>query len=402
MIEAILDEKHQAFQTEVRDFLDEALTPAIRLANAQKSTVFLDRDLALAWQRKLHEKGWVTSSWPVEHGGVDWTPLQRFIFATESARAGAPSLVPLGLNMVAPVILRFGTEAQKAHYLPRILSGEDYWCQGYSEPGSGSDLASLRCRARSDGDDYIVDGTKIWTTHAHFANRIFCLVRTSSEARPQQGITFLLIDMDTPGVSVEPIMSLGGDHEVNQVFFDSVRVPKANVVGEEGQGWTCAKYLLEFERGGNIMAAGIFQSLRHLEAIARQEPDGRGGYMINEPWVRRALARLEIRVHALEMTELRIVLSTQTGGSVGPESSLLKTEFTELEQDVTELAIKLVGPSGLLFDRRRPLHEHLDNRIGPEYLAPLLPEYFNTRAASIYGGTNEIQRTLIARMLLRL
>jgi acyl-CoA dehydrogenase len=401
-MELELTPRQAAFREEVREFLARELTLDLREAAARATSVFVDRDVALAWQRKLHERGWLAPSWPVEHGGVDWTPIERYVFEHESAQAGAPLLIPMGLNMVAHVIIRFGTDAQKRFYLPRLLSGEDYWCQGYSEPGAGSDLASLKCRAEPDGDDYVVTGTKIWTTHAQFANRIFCLVRTSSVGKPQAGISFLLIDMRAPGVTVRPIVSLGGDHEINQVFFDDVRVPKADRVGEEGQGWTCAKYLLEFERGGGIAAPRLKVALRHLRNIARREGDGEGGTMLQEPWVRRRLAEIEIDLLSLEFTELALLTSLERGRAPGAESSILKTEVSELQQAMSELALDLVGPLALVFDRRRPLTDEPERRVGGEHVALVAPRYFNQRAASIYAGTNEIQRNLIARHVLGL
>ena len=402
MIELQLSNHEQQFRDEVREFLRQKLSPNLVTAAARTPAVFVDRDVALEWQRKLLTQGWLVPGWPREHGGTDWQPMERYIFESECAAAGAPALIPLGLTMVAPVIIRFGTEAQKNFYLPRILSGEDYWCQGYSEPGSGSDLASLKTRADSDGDDYIINGSKMWTTHAHFANRIFCLVRTSKEGKPQAGISFVLIDMDTPGVRITPIISLGGDHEVNQVFFDNVRVPKANRIGAEGQGWTCAKYLLEFERGGHVNAPRLKRAIQRLRQIARREADGEGGCLLDDSSIRRRIALLDADVAALEFSELRLIEVLQKGGSPGIESSIMKTEVTELQQTMTELVVELIGPGALLFDRRRPLPSEPDACIGPEHWGPVVPEYFNFRAASIYGGTNEIQRSLIAKSLLGL
>ena len=243
-------QEDEAFRAEVKTFLDEHLTEDMREGARKTTTVFADKDLAMRWQKILVEKGWAVPAWPVEYGGTGWTPTQKYIFGEECSKASAPGLIPLGLRMLAPVLFKYGTEEQKAHYLPRMLSGEDYWCQGYSEPGSGSDLSSLKTSAKKDGDDYIVNGTKIWTTHAQFADHIFCLVRTDPDVKPQAGISFVLIPMDLPGVTVEPIITLAGDHEVNQVFLDDVRIPQANRLGPENEGWTAAKYLLEFERGG--------------------------------------------------------------------------------------------------------------------------------------------------------
>jgi acyl-CoA dehydrogenase len=397
-----LEPDDQRFQLEVREFLARELTPSLREATARATSVFVDRDVALEWQRRLAARGWAVPAWPVEHGGVDWTPMQRYLFESECADAGAPFLIPMGVNMVAHVIVKFGTDAQKRHYLPRILSGEDYWCQGYSEPQSGSDLASLRCRADRDGDDYVVTGTKIWTTHAQFATHIFCLVRTSTEGRLQAGISFLLIDMRSPGVTVRPILSLGGDHDVNQVFFDGVRVPQANRVGAEGQGWTCAKYLLEFERGGNVGAPRLAAALRHVKNRARAQPDGAGGVLHDAAWVRRRLAEIGLDLLSLRHTELRILASRVRGGSPGPEASILKTEHSELEQRIHELAVDLLGPYALPFELARPVTSAVGDGIGPSWRAPAVPRYLNGRAATIYAGSNEIQRNLIARNVLGL
>ena len=240
----------------------------MKRATALTPSVFSDPDIGMAWQRALNKKGWGAPGWPVDHGGPDWTPAQRWIFESESARAGVPNVNVMGVKMVGPVIIGFGSPEQKNFYLPRILSGEDYWCQGYSEPGSGSDLSSLKTRAVRDGDDYVINGTKIWTTHAHHANRMFALVRTNETERQQDGISFILIDMKSPGITTRPILTIGGDHEVNQVFFDDVRVPVANRVGEEGKGWTYGKYLLEFERGAGIASAKLRDALKTISDLA--------------------------------------------------------------------------------------------------------------------------------------
>jgi acyl-CoA dehydrogenase len=401
-MELVFTEEERAFRDEVRDFLSRELTPEIRERTARATSVFVDRDTCIAWQRKLAARGWMVPSWPVEYGGVAWTPVQRFIFESECAEAGAPAIVPMGPYMVAHVIIRFGTEEQKRHYLPRIISGEDYWCQGYSEPESGSDLASLRCRAERDGSDYVVDGSKIWTTHAHFANKIFCLLRTSAEGKPQAGISFLLIDMKSPGVTVRPIISIGGDHDINQVFFDNVRVPQANRIGEEGQGWTCAKYLLEFERGGNVLAPRLTAALRRVKRLAKQLPDGHGGTMATVPYVRDRIAQLELDLLSLRYTELRIISTLTHGAAPGRESSILKTEQTELQQRISELAVELLGPYAVPFQPEPTRREGAGDRFGPELRERYVPRYLNERAASIYGGTNEIQRNLVARLVLGL
>ena len=384
-----------AFRDEVRAFLGQRLTPELREVARRMTSVFVDRDYNLAWQAILNERGWAAPDWPVEHGGPGWSETQRWIFASECAAADAPGLAPQGLKMVGPIIMVYGTDAQKQHYLPRILSGEDYWCQGYSEPGSGSDLASLRMSAISDGEDYILNGSKIWTTHAHFANRIFCLVRTDTSGKPQAGISFLLIDMASPGVTVRPIMSLSGDHELNQVFFDDVRVPKANRVGAENQGWTVAKALLDFERSSRA-SAGLKVGMTRLEALARQEG------VLNEPDYRQRFAAVAVTIAAIETTEQRILSDVASGGNPGPLSSLLKIQSTEAMQKIDELGVEAAGHFGAVEQSaaRQPLSQLA--YVGPESALTAVPRYFNNRAASIYGGSNEIPRNLIAKQLLGL
>jgi acyl-CoA dehydrogenase len=326
------DEELQ-FQQEVRQFLAENLPANIIEGTANNGSVFVEKDIALQWQAILVKKGWAVPQWPVEHGGTDWTPTQKYIFSKECYHAGAPMLIPLGLLMLAPVIMAFGTEEQKTEYLPKILHGEHYWCQGYSEPGSGSDLASLKLKAESDGDDYIVNGSKIWTTHAHLADHIFCLVRTDSSGKKQAGISFLLIDMDTPGITVEPIITMAGDLEVNQVFFDNVRVPKVNRIGEENKGWSYAKYLLEFERGGGFNAHRIRHELEHLRKLIENAKGDDSDFDLQGD-IERKVARVEIDLKALEITELRILSSVSGGGNPGPESSIMKLSATRLEQEI--------------------------------------------------------------------
>jgi acyl-CoA dehydrogenase len=307
----------------------------------------------------------------------------------------------MGLRMVAPAIMRFGTDGQKAHYLPRVLSGEDYWCQGYSEPGAGSDLASLQLAAVADGSDYVLTGSKIWTTHAHWANRMFCLVRTRREGKPQAGITFLLLDMTSPGITVRPIITLAGEHEVNQVFFDAVRVPMAGRLGAENDGWTVAKDLLEFERGGGG-AAGLRVALERLVATASLAPGADGGRLIEAPSFRTELARLAIALEAIEMTELRVLAALGAGQAPGPVSSLLKIQTTELMQALDEAALAALGPYAAVRQHFSPDPADNEGLIGPEYGLTTTARYLNDRAGSIYGGTNEIQRDIIARLVLGL
>jgi len=382
-----------AFRDEVRAFLAENLTPELRAAGERQTSVFVEPQHSLVWQKILHARGWAAPSWPRAYGGPGWTEMQRYIFAAECARARAPSLAPMGLRMVGPVIMAFGTPEQKAHYLPRILSGEDYWCQGYSEPGAGSDLASLQLRAESDGDDYVLSGSKIWTTHAQFANRMFCLVRTSTQGKPQAGITFLLLDMASPGITVRPIITLAGEHEVNQVFFEGVRTPKANRLGEENQGWTVAKHLLEFERGGGS-APGLKVQLERVEAMA--------GGLGDDPHYRRRLAEAQIAVEAIDISERRVLSALAGGKNPGPASSMLKTQGAEAMQRIDELAVAAAGAyAGVDQPEARQAGSNVEP-VGPQESLTAMARYLNNRAASIYGGSNEIQRDIIARLVLGL
>ncbi|MCR5876072.1 acyl-CoA dehydrogenase family protein [Phenylobacterium sp. J426] len=382
-----------AFRDEVRAFLAENLTPELKAAGARQTSVFVEPRYSLAWQRILHRKGWVAPSWPREYGGPGWSETQRAIFAAECVQASAPSLAPMGLRMVGPCIMRYGTDAQKAHYLPRILSGEDYWCQGYSEPGSGSDLASLQLRAVSDGDDYVLSGSKIWTTHAHHANRMFCLVRTSTDGKPQAGITFLLLDMASPGIKVDPIITLAGEHEVNQVFFDEVRVPRSGRLGEENQGWTVAKYLLEFERGGGS-APGLKMQLERLRQAA--------GDVLADAHYRRKVAEQEIAVQAIDISELRVLSALAGGKNPGPASSMLKTQGTEAMQGIDTLAVEAAGLYAAVDQPEAREAGSNVTPVGPDHSLTAMARYLNNRAASIYGGSNEIQRDIIARLVLGL
>jgi alkylation response protein AidB-like acyl-CoA dehydrogenase len=385
----------EAFRADVRNWLSTHLTDDLRDVGRKATSVFVEKQHNLAWQRILNTKGWVAPSWPEEYGGTGWSEMQRYIFASECAAAGAPSLSPMGLRMVAPCIMKYGTPAQKAFYLPRILSGEDYWCQGYSEPQAGSDLAALSLRAEPDGSDYILNGSKIWTTHAHYANRMFCLVRTSREGRPQQGITFLLLEMDTPGITVRPIRSIADDHDFNQVFFDNARVPQSGRVGEEDMGWGVAKYLLEFERSV-AYAAGLRAAL----ADVRRAADDAG--VLNVPAIRRRISVLAGQVDAIHAVEQSVMAAISGGRNPGPASSMLKVQGTEAQQKIQELAVEIAGDYAAVnqYDARQPGSNVTP--IGPESALPVTARYFNGRAASIYGGSNEIQRGIMAKFVLGL
>ena len=390
-----------AFKAEVRAWLSDHLTDELRDVATKSTSVFVDKPHTLKWQAILHKKGWVAPTWPKEFGGTGWSEAERHIFASECARAGAPSLSPMGLRMVAPVIMHYGTAEQKSWYLPRILSGEDYWCQGYSEPGSGSDLASLSLRADREGDHYVLNGSKIWTTHAHFATKMFCLVRTNRHGRPQQGITFLLLDMDTPGITVRPIHSIADDHDFNQVFFEDVRVPVSGRLGDEDQGWGVAKYLLEFERAV-AHSAGLKAALAEVVRHARSLTDDSGAPLLDTPGIRRRISILDAQISAIEASEDVVMAQVARGHNPGPAASMLKIQGTETAQQVQQLAVELSGDYAAVsqFAARQPGSN--EAAIGPDIALTAVPRYFNGRAASIYGGSNEIQRNIIAKMVLGL
>ena len=386
-----------AFRNHVRAFL-EANLPADLQQKVRKHLRMSKPDY-VRWHKILAEQGWVAPGWPAEFGGPGWTPVQRHLFDEECARAGTPAILPFGVNMVAPVIMAFGNDAQKSHYLPRILSCEDWWCQGYSEPGAGSDLASLKTTAVRDGEHYIVNGQKTWTTLAQHADMIFCLVRTDTTVRKQEGISFLLIDMHTPGVTVRPIYMLDEDHEVNEVFFDNVRVPAENLIGQENRGWTYAKYLLGHERTG---IAAVGRSKRELAFLKRyafaQSKNGKS--LMEDPLFGAKVATLEIELMALEMTVLRVL--AQEHKAPGPEASVLKVRGTEIQQSLTELMVEAAGPMALPFDPAYLESENAHSAAGDDAAAPLAGYYFNFRKTSIYGGSNEIQRNIITQMILGL
>ncbi|MES2299232.1 MAG: acyl-CoA dehydrogenase family protein [Pseudomonadota bacterium] len=393
-----------AFRDSVRAFLAEKL-PA-DLQRKVRQHLRLSKIDSVRWHQILAAQGWVAPAWPTQYGGPGWSAVQRHIFEDECARAGTPRIMPFGVNMVAPVIMAFGSEAQKAHYLPRILSCEDWWCQGYSEPGAGSDLASLKTTAIRDGDHYIVNGQKTWTTLAQHADMIFCLVRTDRSVRKQEGISFLLIDMHAPGVTVRPIIMMDEDHEVNEVFFDQVRVPAQNLIGQENRGWTYAKYLLGHERTG-IAAVGHSKfELAFLKRLAGAQSKN-GLPLLEDPLFGAKLATLEIELMALEMTVLRVL--AQGERAPGPEASVLKVRGTEIQQTLTELMLEAAGPQALPFDpayldgAAAPQRAHsVDGVDGVDDIAPLAAQYFNMRKTSIYGGSNEIQRNIISQMILGL
>ncbi|MDE2181586.1 MAG: acyl-CoA dehydrogenase family protein [Alphaproteobacteria bacterium] len=388
--------EEEAFRTEVRAFLAEAKTKLpddVGRLEADTSS----REDYLAWHKILYHKGWIAPHWPKQHGGTGWSVTQRYIFNEECAAAEMPALLPFGLQMLGPVLIAFGSEAQKQRFLPRILSGEDWWCQGYSEPGAGSDLASLRTRAAPDGTGFVVSGQKTWTTLAQYADWIFCLVRTDPDVKPQEGISFLLIDMKSPGIKVRPIIVLDGAREVNEVFFDNVHVPAENLVGEQNKGWTYAKFLLVNERAGIAGVARQKTALRRLKDFARTEMADDGPLLESDAF-RRKIAEVEIELMALEYTELRALAAEAKGEMAGPESSILKIRGTEVQQRITELAEESVGYYAFPHDRALGPNE----KVGPDFAQGVAGRYFNMRKASIYGGSNEIQRNIIAKAVLGL
>ena len=392
-------DEQSAFRIEVHSFLKENL-PA-RLSDKVSHGRTLTKQDHEDWHSVLNKQGWLAGNWPREFGGAGWNAVERHIFEDEMTQANAPRIVPFGLAMLGPVLQKFGSKEQLDHYLPRILNGDDWWCQGYSEPGAGSDLASVRTTADREGDHYIVNGQKTWTTLGQHANMIFCLVRTSKEGKPQEGISFLLIDMDTPGIEVRPIVLIDGEPEVNEVFFDNVKVPIANLVGEENMGWTYAKYLLTHERT-NIAGVGFANAgLENLKRIARAEQAG-GRPLIENPHFAARIARLEIDLLAMSTTNLRVISKAAAGQAPGAESSMLKVKGTIIRQEINALTRSAVGPYAMPFASEALEEGSNVELVGPDYAMSATAQYFNNRKLSIYGGSNEIQRTIISKAILEL
>ena len=388
-----------AFKDEIAKFMKEKLPK--RLSEIIRRGQELGKADMEEWHSILNEAGYLAANWPKEFGGAGWDAVQRHIFEDEMSKANAPRIVPFGLSMLGPVLQAFGSKEQQDYYLPRILSGEDWWCQGYSEPGAGSDLAAVRTTAVREGDHYIVNGQKTWTTLGQFANKIFCLVRTSKEGKPQEGISFLLVDMDTPGIEVRPIVLIDGTPEVNEVFFDNVKVPAENLVGEENKGWTYAKYLLTHERT-NIAGVGASTAgLENLKRIARLEQEG-GKPLIENPHFAARIARVEIDLMAMATTNLRVVSQAAAGQAPGAESSMLKIKGTVVRQEINALTRMAIGPYAMPFASEALEEGSNAELVGPEYAAPVTGDYFNNRKLSIFGGSNEIQRTIITKAILEL
>jgi hypothetical protein len=382
------NQEEQAFRDQVRQFLAAHLPDDIRY-RMQRGDDSNAREDILRWQQILHAQGWGAPAWPVEFGGTGWSKTQQFIFETECSLADAPMQLAFGVKMVAPVLMRFGSPAQQQKFLPRILAGQDWWCQGYSEPGSGSDLASLKMKAERDGDHYVLNGQKVWNTLGQYADWIFCLVRTDSSAKPQKGISFVLVDMKSPGITVRPTRLLDGSFEVNEIWFDNVRVPVENRIGEENQGWTYAKFLLGHERT-NIAGIGISKRLlQHLKTLAARRKKGAGTLLRDAVFASR-IAQVEIELRALEITNMRVIFAEARNHAPGPEASMLKIRGTEIMQRLSELHVELLGAGALTVAG------------GDEEAAHATNTYLNLRKLSIFGGSNEIQRNIIAHMILGL
>jgi alkylation response protein AidB-like acyl-CoA dehydrogenase len=394
-----------AFQKEVRDWITANMPPEVAEESRRSRTSHVSKERLLQWQKKLAERGWLCPNWPKEYGGPGWNSTQKFILEMEMARADSPYLSSFSIKMVAPVLMKYGSEAQKKRFLPKIAAAEELWCQGYSEPGSGSDLASLRTKAERQDDHYIVNGQKIWTTNAHFADWIFCLVRTSNEGKRQEGISFLLIDMKSPGIRIDPIYLVDGTrtpmrHEVNQVFFTDVKVPVENRVGEENKGWTYAKYLLEFERGGQAHGPRLRKAFRHLQTLSKTQM-AEGEPLSADPQWREKMAALEMEIDAVEMNEMMFYSSLKTGDAPGNMASVVKMRGTEVGQKVTELAVEAVGWYGAPFTELRNYDSNVVP-VGGEYVDDVSPRYFNNRKSTIYGGSSEVQRNVLAKAMLGL
>ncbi|MEC9347075.1 MAG: acyl-CoA dehydrogenase family protein [Pseudomonadota bacterium] len=391
-----------AFRDEVRAFIAGAFDDELRAACKKTRAGYLPKHLHVRWQKALHAKGWATPHWPKEYGGCGWSATQKYIYDAEMSGAGAPTVIPFGPRMLAPVLMKFGSQAQKDHFLPKIQSSDLIICQGYSEPGSGSDLASVKMKCEDKGDHWLLNGSKIWTSVAQYADWIFCLVRTSNDGKPQEGISFILVDMKSPGVTVDPIITMDvperGYQEVNQVFFEDVKVPKDNMIGEVNKGWTYAKYLLEFERGGTY-SQGLKRGMEKVRMIATEERE-HGERVIDDPVFQKKLADAETLITAMEFTELRVLGRLAAGQNPGPESSMIKCRGSELQQLVSELAFEAAGIKQSPF---QPLKWGSNEpSIGPDWAGGVGPKMYNYRKVSIYAGSNEIQRNIMAKLILGL
>lgn len=395
-----------AFREEVRTFLDDSFDDELKAAMKITRAGYMPKHLHVRWQKALHAKGWATPHWPVEHGGCGWTPTQKYIYDAEMAAAGAPIVIPFGPRMLAPVLMKFGSPEQKQEFLPKIQAADLIICQGYSEPGSGSDLASVKMKCEDKGDHWLLNGSKIWTSVAQYADWIFCLVRTSNEGKRQEGISFILIDMKTKGVTVDPIITMDMPEkdyqEVNQVFFEDVKVPKENMIGEVNKGWTYAKYLLEFERGGSAYSPSLHAMLGKLKGIASAESAGNGDALINDPDFSARLADIEAQVVALEFFEKKTMSALNTGENPGAASSIMKLRGSECLQATAALTVEAISYYANPFepDTRTPFSNAIP--VGPDHSIGVMAKHLNSRAATIYAGASEVQRNIMAKLVLGL
>ncbi len=392
-------EEDNKFRNKIKEFIKSNLSQEVqkKALNGKKYT----KDEIIKWQKALFREGFFANNWPKEYGGCEWTPMQRYIFDQETALSNTPEIIPFGVTMVGPVIIEFGTDNQKERFLPKILNSEHWWCQGYSEPGSGSDLASLQTKAILKGNNYIVSGTKTWTTLAQYADWMFCLVRTKKDGKPQEGISFLLIDMKSKGIKVEPIITIDGSHEVNTVYLEDVIVPKENLIYQENKGWSVAKFLLSHERTSIAQVARSKSAIKKLKYIASQETYDNQALIKNVRF-RDKLTELEMDMHSLEYSELRILSEEVKGTAPGPESSFLKIRGSELQQRISELTLEAVGHFGLLKSNENQLEQSNEYYPGPEYSNNTGADYLNLRKTTIYGGSNEIQKNILSKMVLGL
>jgi alkylation response protein AidB-like acyl-CoA dehydrogenase len=391
-------DRARCLREEIRHFCEEVM-PADLLAKSRRHQV-LSKDDYVRWMRLLHEQGWAVGHWPREHGGQGWSPLERFVFEDELARQGCPWVIPFGVKYVGPVIYSYGSDAQKARFLPKIANTEEFWAQGYSEPGAGSDLAALRTQAIRDGDEYVVTGQKVWTTYAQWADWLFCLVRTDREAKPQHGISFLLIDMQSPGITVKPIATMDGYRHVNEVWLEDVRVPAENLVGAEGAGWTYAKFLLKNERTAGAIVGMAWHALHRLETLAAETKTAIGR-LIDQPLMRHRIGEFALRFLALETAAYQAIDAMLDGTENGGEASLIKIRGSELYQEIAEATVDALGPAGLAWDVAA-LHAAGPPPLGPDDAGGILKDHFYNRAATIFGGSSEIQRNIIAKAVLGL
>ena len=389
------------FQQKVRNFISKNLSNELRNKVANGSEI--SKEEIISWQKALHKENLFAPGWKKEFGGAELSASKRYILDQELALADTPTIIPFGVTMIGPVLMHYGTPKQQSFFLPKILNSDHWWCQGYSEPGSGSDLASLKTKAILKGDKYIINGTKTWTTLAQYADWMFCLVRTSFEGKPQEGISFIMIDMKTKGITVDPIITLDGAHEINTVYLEDVEVPRENIIFQENKGWTVAKFLLSHERTSIAAVGKSISAVKKLKQIANIELNNEGSLLITDKRFRDRLTTLEMDLKALEFTELRILSEENKGVAPGPEASLLKIRGSEIQQRITELTMNAVGYYGMSNDLAKSNTDRTNsNQIRPDYSQNTAANYLNMRKTTIYGGSNEIQKNILSKMVLGL